>query len=307
MLLDVRNAAFAQMIQADACLEPIATDLGITEGTVWHSVEDCLIFSDLVAAIVYRWSVSGGLEILRQPSNITNGNFLDQQGRLVSCEHATSCVSRTESDGRWVNVLADRYQGKQFNSPNDIIVDSKDRIWFTDPTYGRTSPRVGVLREQELSFQGVYRLDPDGALTLVADDYLQPNGLCLSPDEQTLLVNDTDRGHIRRYDVDPDGGVSGGEVLVEITGDEPGKPDGLKVDMAGNIYCTGPAGIHVLTKAGDLLGIIRTPEITRNFCFGGSDSKDLFIASTTTIFRLRMNIAGVVPRIKNDKRAGQVR
>lgn len=297
MLYDVRDPSFLNLVQEDAELEPIVTGLGITEGTIWHQAGNFLVFSDLVAGIVYRWSESEGHSVLRRPSNITNGNFIDRQGRVLSCEHASNCVSRLESDGRRVTPLVDSYEGKKLNSPNDIVVDSRDRIWFTDPTYGRTSPRVGILREQELPFQGVYRLDPDGTLVLVADDYLQPNGLCFSPDERTLFVNDTDRRHIRRYAVNANGSLSGGDVLAELAGDEPGKPDGMKVDRAGNIYCTGPGGVHVLDETGRLLGIIRMPEMTRNFCFGGRDGKDFFLAASTTIFRLRMRTAGILPYI----------
>lgn len=299
MLYDIRDPSFLTLIEKDAEMEPLVTGLGITEGTVWHQAGNFLVFSDLAAGIVYRWSESEGHSVLRRPSNITNGNFIDRQGRVLSCEHSTNCVSRLESDGRRVTVLVDHYQGKALNSPNDIVVDSHDRIWFTDPTYGRTSPRVGILREQDLSFQGIYRLDPNGSLTLVADDYLQPNGLCFTPDEKTLLINDTDRRHIRRYTVSGDGILSGGEVLAELLGDDPGKPDGMKVDRAGNIYCTGPGGIHVLRESGDLLGIIRTPEMTRNFCFGGPDGKDLFLAASTTILRLRMKATGILPQIAN--------
>ncbi|KLK90133.1 hypothetical protein AA309_27470 [Microvirga vignae] len=302
MLYDLRDQAFLNLVQEDAELEPVITGLGgISEGTIWHPAENFLVVSDLTAGIVYRWSEAEGQSILRRPSNITNGNFIDRQGRVVSCEHATSCVSRIESDGRRVTVLVSHYKGKELNSPNDIIVDSRDRIWFTDPHYGRTNPRVGVLRDRELQFQGVYRLDPDGVLTLVADDFLQPNGLCLTPDEQTLLINDTDRRHIRRYTVNADGSLSGGEVFAELTGDEPGKPDGMKVDSRGNVYCTGPGGVHVLNGQGKVLGVIRTPDLTRNFCFGGRDGKDLFLASSATIFRLRMKVPGVLPQLAKQR------
>ncbi|MCL6707209.1 SMP-30/gluconolactonase/LRE family protein [Pseudomonas sp. R2.Fl] len=300
MLYDVRDPSFLDLVDEGAALEPIVTGLGITEGTIWHKAGNYLVFSDLVAGIVHRWSEAEGDSVLRRPSNITNGNFIDRRGRILSCEHSSNSVTRLESDGRRVTVLAHSYRGKALNSPNDIVVDSRDRIWFTDPTYGRTSPRVGILRPQDLPFQGVYRLDPDGTLTLVADDYLQPNGLCFSPDEKTLLINDTDRRHIRRYAVNDDGTLSGGEVFAETLGDGEGKPDGMKVDVAGNVYCTGPGGVHAFDPDGRLLGVIRMPEHTRNFCFGGPDGKSLFLAASTTIFRLRMKIAGILPEILPD-------
>src|SRR5262249_31043952 len=152
----------------------------------------------------------------RKPSNLTNGNTFDREGRLLSCEHATSCVSRLEAGGRHFKVLASHYQGKELNSPNDIVVDSRDRIWFTDPTYGRTRQRVGVIRARALRYQGASRLAPDSRVTLAADDFLQPNGLCFTPDGSVLLVNDTDRSHIRRFTVNDDGSLEGGEVLTDI-------------------------------------------------------------------------------------------
>jgi gluconolactonase len=192
-------------------------------------------------------------------------------------------------------VLASHYQGRAFNSPNDIIVDSRDRIWFTDPTYGRTRQRVGIIREQELDFQGVFRLDADGTVTLIADDFQQPNGLCITPDGRSLLVNDTDRMHIRIFDLNEDGSTSGDRVFAEISGQGEGKPDGMKVDAEGRVYCTGPGGVHVLDPDGQRLGVIATAEHTRNFCFGGTDGCDLFLATSSAILRLRMKTAGVLP------------
>lgn len=283
------------LLAHDAAFETIASGFVITEGVVWHPGEDCLFFSELFTSVVYRWAADSGLTILRQPSNITNGNCLDRQGRLLSCEHATSCVSRREEGGRHFRVLATHYRGKELNSPNDIVVDSRDRIWFTDPSYGRTHPRVGVIRERELDFKGVYRLDPDGALTLVAADFEQPNGLCFLPGEGALLVNDTDRGHIRRFAVHDDGSLSGGAVIATLGGDATGKPDGMKVDAEGRIYCTGPGGIHVLTPDGTPFALIHTPELTRNFCFGGTDFGDLFLATSSRILRIRTKVQGLRP------------
>ena len=245
--------------------------------------------------MIYRWTEHEGASILRKPSNIANGNFVDRQGRIVSCEHATSCVSRIETDNRYIRVLATHYGGKEFNSPNDIIVDSQDRIRFTDPLYGRTNPRVGVARSSELGFQGVFRLEPDGVVTLIADDFVQPNGLCLTPGEETLLVNDTDRSHIRRFEVQPDGRVTGSDIFAVVSGEGIGKPDGMKVDVEGRVYCTGPGGIHVFTQNGDPLGVITTPALTRNFCFGGAGYRTLFLAIDGGIYRLPMKVEGVAP------------
>jgi gluconolactonase len=293
MTFDVRDKAFNDIFDTGAALEPIVNGLKITEGIIWHHRDHYLIWSDMGTGIVYRWSEADGTGIIKKPSNITNGNFVDRQGRIVSCEHATSCVSRIEPDGRYIKVLATHYKGKELNSPNDIIVDSKDRIWFSDPTYGRISPTVGVARECQLGYQGVYRLDPDGTLTLVADDYVQPNGLCFMPGEQTLLINDTGKKHIRTYAVKADGTLSGGEILAVISGEGPGNPDGMKVDEKGRIYCNGPGGVHVLTPDGKMLGVVRTPEPARNFCFGGKDNSDFFIAASSLIIRVRTKTRGV--------------
>lgn len=283
------------VVARDARPEAIAGGFIVTEGTVWNPRDHYLVFSEIPSSTVYRWTATEGLSVLRKPSNLTNGNTFDRQGRLLSCEHATSCVSRLEEGGRHFSVLATHYRGRAFNSPNDIIVDSQDRIWFTDPTYGRTRERVGIIRDRELDFQGVFRIDPDGSVTLVADDFQQPNGLCLTPDGSRLLVNDTDRMHIRAFDVGEDGSTSGGRVFAEIAGPGEGKPDGMKVDAEGRIYCTGPGGVHVLDPEGGHLGIIGTAEHTRNFCFGGVDGRDLFLATSSAILRLRMNVAGVLP------------
>ena len=293
MKFDVRDESFHSIIDAGAELEPIATGLKITEGIIWHPIDNYLIFSDMGTGTIHKWTEQDGLSILRKPSNIANGNFVDRQGRIVTCEHATSCVSRIEADGRYIKVLATHYQGKELNSPNDIIVDSKDRIWFTDPTYGRTSPTVGVARSGELGFQGVYRLDPDGTLTLVAKDFVQPNGLCFMPGEKILLINDTGKEHIRSFALNPDGTLSGGEVLTTVSGQGPGKPDGMKVDLEGRIYCNGPGGVHIFTSTGKMLGVIRTAEQSRNFCFGGKEFSDFFIAASSIIFRIRTKTKGL--------------
>jgi len=297
MWFEIRDSRFHEVVAENAEVETIAALPGflVTEGTAWHPHENYLVFSEIPSSTIYRWSSGDGLSVLRTPSNLTNGNCFDRQGRLLSCEHATACVSRLEATGRHVHVLASHYRGKEFNSPNDIVVDSRDRIWFTDPTYGRTSSRVGIIRERELSFQGVFRLDPDGRVTLVANDFAQPNGLCFMPGERTLLLNDTDRRHIRRFSVTPDGMVTGGEVFATVSGEGEGKPDGMKVDAEGRVYCTGPGGIHVFSSDGDLLGIIRTPEHTRNLCFGGADWQDLFLATSSAILRLRMKARGLPP------------
>jgi gluconolactonase len=296
MAFDMRDERFHDVIAPEARIETVVGGLGITEGTVWHPREQCLVFSDLSAGKVYRWEEGKGAAVLRMPSNITNGNYIDRQGRVISCEHATSCVVRFEP--RFVRVIASHYQGREFNSPNDIVCDSRGRIWFSDPLFGRTNPRVAVLREPQLGFQGVFRLETDGAVTLVADDFDEPNGLCLSPGEDALYVDDTHRGHIRRFELRADGSVTGGEEFATVQGEGIGKPDGLKVDIQGRVYCTGPGGIHVFTAQGELLGVITTPAKTRNFCFGGPDGRTLYLAMDQAIGRVAMKVAGVLPTLE---------
>ncbi|MEI7516654.1 MAG: SMP-30/gluconolactonase/LRE family protein [Betaproteobacteria bacterium] len=295
MTFEAHDELFWDVIAADAVIEPLVPGLGITEGTVWHPRDNYLVFSDLSSSILFKWTEQSGASVLRKPSNITNGNFIDRSGCIISCEHASSCISRIDAGGRYIRVLASHYQGKEFNSPNDIICDSRGRIWFTDPLYGRTSARVGVAREPQLGFQGVFRLEIDGTVTLIADDFAQPNGLCLTPQENALLVNDTSRDHIRYFEVQDDGQVTGGNLFANISGSGPGKPDGMKVDMAGRVYCTGPGGIHVLTSSGSLIGVITMPANTRNFCFGGAHYRTLFLAVDEVICRVPLKVQGVAP------------
>ncbi len=235
---------------------------------------------------------SSGVTVFRQPSHKANGNTLDRQGRLLTCEHATSRVVRQEPDGS-LTVLASHYNGLELNSPNDIVVRSDGAVYFSDPNFGRRPTRYGAPRPQQLPFQAVFRLDPaTGALTPVADDFDQPNGLCFSLDETRLFVNDSPRGHIRVFDVLPDGSLRGGEVWAEVRGEGPGVPDGMKLDAAGNLYCAGPGGIHIFDPRAACLGVIRTPEQAANFCWGGADGRDLFICASTTLWRVRVQVAG---------------
>jgi gluconolactonase len=220
---------------------------------------------------------------------MANGNALDRYGRLLTCEHATSRVTRTNAGGA-IEVLASHYDGKELNSPNDIVVTSGGAIYFTDPTSGRTA-RYGVERPQQLSFQGVYRIDPDrAALTLLVDDFDKPNGLCFSADESRLFINDTDRAHIRVFQVAPDGTLSGGQVWAELVGTGEGVADGMKIDRDGNLYSCGPGGIHVFAGDATCLGVIGLPEKVANFAWGGGDGRTLFVAASTSLYALAMQV-----------------
>ena len=284
--------SFAEIVGPVLELEKLGSGFAFTEGPVWHPAEQHLIFSDMPGDHMRRWSAADGVTTFRRPSNKANGNAYDRLGRMLTCEHATSRVSRTELDGS-ITVLATHYQGLELNSPNDIVVKSDGRVYFTDPSYGRM-PYFGVERPQQLAFQGVYRMDADGGdLTLLAADFGQPNGLCFSRDERQLFVNDTERSHIRVFDVDADGLVSGGAVWAEVTGEGAGGPDGMKIDSAGNVYCCGPGGVHVFAPDASHLGVIAVPEVVANFTWGDSDMQSLFLPASTSLYRVRTRTPGI--------------
>ncbi len=274
------------VLSEGAELRPIATGFTFTEGPIWHPDEAWLLFSDIAESIQYTWSPDDGVSIFRRPSNQANGNFFDREGRVVSCEHASSHLVIHDHGGKRVRVLASHYQGKELNSPNDVICDGQGRIWFTDPAFGRLREDLGILREQEQPHQGVFRLDPDGTLTMVCDDFKQPNGLCLSNDETQLFVNDSWGPTIRLFDIEGDGSLSGGAVWATITGEGEGVPDGMKTDLEARIFCNGPGGVHVLSPDGGYLGKIATPEKSTNFCFGGPDHATLFITACTSVYAI---------------------
>ncbi len=290
MNVEIRHERFRAVI-GDVEFEEIGSGFDFTEGPIWNHREEHLIFSDIPGNIMRRWRPDGSIATWRQPSNMANGNAYDPQGRVVTCEHATSRVTRTEADGS-VTVLASHYAGKELNSPNDIVVKSDGSIYFTDPGFGRME-YYGLPREQQLTFQGVYRLDPESrALTLLVSDFDQPNGLCFSVDETQLFVNDTMRGHVRVFDVEANGTLANSRVWAEPTGERDGVPDGMKVDSEGNLYVTGPGGIHVFDAGATCLGVIYTPKGCANFCWGEDDMKSLFVTAGTSLYRVRVNVAG---------------
>jgi gluconolactonase len=292
MALEIRDPRLHNIVDADVAFERLGTGFLFTEGPLWHPTQKFLLFSDMPGDIMRRWSAADGVTTFRQPSQKANGNSYDRQGRLVTCEHATSRVTRTEPDGN-ITALAERYGEKELNSPNDIVVSRKGQIYFTDPVYGRAE-FYGVPRPQQLAFQGVYRIDPKSReLTLLADDFAQPNGLCFSLDEKHLFVNDTDRQHIRVFDVLEEGRLANGRVWAETVGEGSGAPDGMKIDSEGNVYCCGPGGIHVFDPQATCLGVIHTPEPVANFTFGEDDFRSLFITASTSLYRIRVKLPGL--------------
>lgn len=294
-LYRIADPRFRDLIDEAATFETLAQGFAFTEGAAWHPAGRHVSFTDIPNSRIHRWFVTGGeTVVLRDPSNMTNGTTYDHQGRLLMCEHAASRVTRLEAAGS-VTVLADRWQGSELNSPNDIVVDDAGAIWFTDPLYGREK-ETGVVREPALPFRALWRIAPDGALCLVADDFDAPNGLCFSPDKTRLYVNDSKRRHIRVFAVDGKGGAVGGEVFAQTRDPDRtlgyGSPDGMKVDAAGNVWCAGQGGIHVFDPEGVLLGILLTPQFPANFCFGGDDMRSLFVCAGTTFVRIGLRQAG---------------
>ena len=272
-------------------LERLLSGFQFVEGPAWHPGRKMLVFSDIIGDAMYCWTESGPLEVFRSPSHMANGNVWDREGRLLTCEHATSRLSRSDLDGNY-EILASHYEGRELNSPNDVVVRRDGAIYFTDPNAGRGA-KYGIARQQQLDFQGVFRIDPaSGALTLLVDDFLKPNGLCFSRDESLLFVNDTDRQHIRIFDVREDGRITGGLVWAETGGSEPGVADGMKVDSLGNLYCCGAGGIHVFDVDGRRKGVIKIPEVPANFTWGGEALTELFVTARTSVYRMKMKVPG---------------
>ena len=233
---------------------------------------------------------SGGTTVFQEPTNRANGLTRDLQGRLVSAEHDSRRVARQEADGS-ITVIANSFQGHRLNRPNDVVVKSDGSIYFTDPW---TSPHPA--EQWDLTFSGVYRVTPDlGTITLLIDDFIVPNGLMFSPDESILYVNDSRRGHIRSFEVQPNGTLAkqSDTVLIDVTGDEPGVPDGMKVDIEGNIYTGGSGGLYICDPTGKKLGIIKHGyTATTNLAFGGDDWKTLYFTSRNQLASVKVNIPG---------------
>jgi len=285
-----------ELVDENAEVVQVATGFTFTEGPIWMA-DGSLHFSDMPGDKRRRWHPSDGVSVLLDPSRKCNGMTLDNSGNLLVCEHVTSSLVRERPDGVR-ETLAFHWQGKYLNSPNDVIVASDGSIIFTDPTYGRM-PGFGIERSQELDFQGVYRIPPGGGqdeLQLLVDDFAQPNGLCFSPDESLLYVNDTTNAHIRVFDVGADQRLSNGRVFAENIGDgdlaKGGLVDGMKLDERGNVYVTGPDGVWIFAPDGAHLGVIEVPESVGNINWGGDDWRTLFIPASTSVYSVRLNVGG---------------
>jgi gluconolactonase len=295
--VDVRSEKLGRLVDENVEVERVGTGFTFTEGPVWNPKAQFLLFSDMPGDTRRRWDEQRGVEVVMSPSNKGNGMTLDAQGRLLVCEHSTSALVRMDPDGtnQHREVLATHYEGKELNSPNDVCVKSDGSIWFSDPWYGRM-PVFGVERERELGWQGVFRVAPDGGdpqLVVDQDEYEQPNGLCFSPDESLLYINDTPKAWIKVYDVGSDGTLSNGRMFFEGIGTgeiEKGIPDGMKCDEEGNVWVTGPGGVWVISPKGEHLGSINVPENTGNLAWGGPDWKWLFIPSSTSLYRVQTKV-----------------
>ena len=291
-LVTAASPRMADLIDLDASWTQIASGCTFTEGPLWVAAEDAFYFSDMPADTRRKWTAAGGVEVVASPSNKVNGTTLDLAGRQIHCEHVTSSLVRIEADGSRT-TLASHFEGKELNSPNDVVVQSDGTIWFTDPPYGRW-PGFGLEREQELDFCGVYRLGVDGSLTAVVRDFNKPNGLCFSLDESLLYVNDTEEQTIRRFGIGADGALSGGEVMFAMPGPavySAGVPDGMKLDAEGNLWCTGPGGVWVVSPDGEHLGTINSAEVVGNLCWGG-DFHTLYLCTSTTVHTVPTRVAG---------------
>ena len=298
MSVAVKSEKLRELIDEDAAVEQLGTGFTFTEGPIWNAEGEFLLFSDMPGDARRRWDAQNGVQEVMRPSNKGNGMVLDAEGRLLVCEHSTSSLVRMAPDGtnRDREVIASHYQGKELNSPNDVTTRSDGLIYFSDPWYGRM-PVFGVERDKHLDFQGVYRLAPDGGepeLVIAEDECEMPNGLCFSPDESLLYINDTPNAHIKVFDVAADGSVSNGRMFFENIGTgviEEGIPDGMKCDEHGNVYVTGPGGVWVISPEAEHLGVIEVPENVGNLAFGGEGWKELFMPSSTSLYRVRMKVA----------------
>ncbi len=294
--ITIVDPRFKSFVLPNAPLEKLADGFRWLEGPVWFADMQCLIVSDVPNDRIMRWTESGGVSVFREPSAFANGHTRDCQGRLIGCSHSDRCIKRTELDGS-ITVLADRYRGKRLNSPNDVVVKSDGTIWFSDPVYGIVTDYEGGKRESELP-ANLYRLDPrDASLTIVADDFAGPNGLCFSPDERLLYVSEsgvpfaTDPvQHLRVFDLSEDGArLANPRVFYKV---EPGFTDGVRCDEEGNLWSSAGDGVHCISSSAELLGKIVVPHVVSNLCFGGRHRSRLFICGSQVLYAIYVNRRG---------------
>ncbi|WP_431857676.1 SMP-30/gluconolactonase/LRE family protein [Azospirillum sp.] len=297
---EVFDERFRPLVKASARLDTLYTGCRWAEGPAYVPAGRYLVWSDIPNDRMLRYDeTTGAVGVFRAPAGYSNGNTIDRQGRLVTCEHGNRRVSRTEHDGS-ITVLADRVEGKRLNSPNDVVVRSDGAVYFTDPAYGIDSDYEGHRAESEIGACHVYRIDPrTGAVTIAADDFVRPNGLAFSPDERLLYIADTGATHvadgprhIRRFAVAQNGTLSGGDVFATCTA---GLFDGFRVDTDGRIWTSAGDGVHCYEPDGTLIGKVRVPETVANLVFGGPKRNRLFICATTSVYAFLTCVNGAAP------------
>ena len=293
MDIDLREPAFDDITGSSPPLDHVAHGITFGEGPVWDRRNGRFLFTDIIGDTIWQWRPGIGQEVLVHPSRHANGMTIDRQGRVVVAGWSARTIWRIEADGSFV-TLAERYQGRKFNSPNDIVVRSDGTIYWTDSAGGLVIPgMVGDDLQRQLDVQGVFCLTPTGNVELVVPDCVYPNGLAFSKDESLLYVNDTRLGIIRAFDVNNDGSVGAGRLFHKLTGNEPGVADGMKVDQEDNVYCTGPGGIHVMDKGGKLLGRVLIAGHCTNLAWGDEDWRSLYVTTYHGVLRTRLSIPGI--------------
>ena len=288
---EIFESNFKLMINDNSQLMTLYSGAEWSEGPVFIKNRNMVVWSDIPNDRMLSWTPKAGVEIFRSPSGYSNGNFLDLQGQLLTCEHGNRRISRTNKNGEVVTIV-DNFNGKKLNSPNDLVVKSDGSIWFTDPPYGILSDKEGHKSDSELEGNFVFRYDPIvDKLTLISDDFDKPNGIAFSPDEKLLYIADSGNPkNIRVFNVSEDGeSINKGRVFAEIS---PGVPDGFRVDTDGNVFTSASDGIQVFTPSGVMLGKILVPERTANCAFGGKNRETLFITASTSLYSIAMNAKG---------------
>lgn len=293
MEIDMAGPGFGRLVPRTSQLEVIANDLMFGEGPLWDSRTEEFYWVDIIADTIWKYKKGVGREVVMRPSYKADGLTFDRQGRLIVAGWSWRRVWRREHDGS-ITTLCAEFEGTPLNSPNDIVCKSDGSIYFTDPSGGLYNVEMqGQDLQRYLDYHGVFRIAPSGEVTLVVKDFVYPNGLAFSPDESLLYINDTRQNLIRVFEVGPDGSLANGRLFATLQGHEAGVADGMKVDVEGNVYCTGPAGIHVFAPDGSLLGRIKIPGHCTNLGFGDSDWRGLYITTYSSLFRVQLGIAGL--------------